>query len=268
MRTAHKAITILIAAALTLSACGTSSTPPKPPSGTAAVATPVATTTAEPTAKPTPPNTPAKGWVTATKDNPFGIDWAAQTPFTGPATEKFGGANVMAAYREAVNFSLQQGYSDLMAKGYEARPIEFSLVKPYLTPSAQKAWDGYVKAALAKDEEAGSSVYALTMWNATVGQETYKFRPGQLLYTLGVDFSAAKTSVETVNGADYLSITFTVTRKIRVMDGNKPMLLPVKKDIAFTMTPHGLKDIPWLIDSWNITYTTGRPEVDRLGAIS
>ncbi|MGV8909606.1 MAG: hypothetical protein ACOH1Y_11545, partial [Propionicimonas sp.] len=97
---------------------------------------------------------------------------------------------------------------------------------------------------------------------------TYKFRPGQLLYALGVEFSAAKTSVTTVSGTDYLDITFTVTRKVRVMDGKKAMLLPVKKDVTFTMTPHGLKDIPWLIESWNITSTTGLPEVDRLGAIS
>lgn len=262
MRLVRKAASVAIAAALTagITACGTTPQPVITPTiakTTTAVVPGGAQTTAGTAIKPT-------------ADNLLGIDWAGQAPFTGPAADKFGAVNVMAAYREAVTFSLQEGYSDLMTKGYDARPVEFSFVKPFLTPAAQTAWDGYVKAALAKDRKAGGSITSLTLWNSTAGQTTYKFRPNQELFTLGLEFSPATTSIKTVDAHEFLTLHFTVSRSLRVMKDGKAVLLPMKKDITYQMTPNGQKDMPWLIDSWNVTgtYMFDKATPDPLGTVS
>lgn len=263
MRTTQQAATIVIAAALILSvsACsgGDAKSGALPTKGAASVS-------ATPTVKPTPSAT--RNPVAPTADNPLGIDWSKQPPFTGPAADKFGAANVMAAYRQAVTFSLQEGYSNLMAKGYDARPVEFSFVKPYLTTAAQKEWDDDVKAALARDEDAGGAVYVLTTWHAAGNQDVYKFRDGQQLLTLGRSFSAGTASLQTVDAKEYLVLDFIVSRDIRFMKDGKAVLFPLEKDITYRMTPNGLKDIPWLIDAYNITPTPGLPRPDPLGAAS
>jgi hypothetical protein len=265
MRTAHQATSIVIAAALTLSvaACGGNDTKPGAlPTKGIASASPTATI------KPTPSAT--RNSVTPTADNPLGIDWVKQSkqPFTGAAADKFGAANVMAAYRHAVTFSLREGYSNLMAKGYDARPVEFSFIKPYLTTALQNQWDKDVKAALAKDEDAVGNVYAVTTWNTAEGQDVYKFRKGQVLFTLGRTFSPATASVQTIGAKDYLDIQFTVSRNIRFMKAGKAVLLPLEKDITYRMTPNGLKDMPWLIDAWTIVPKVGDPTPDPLGTAS
>jgi len=266
MRTTRKATCIAIAAALalTVAACGGGDTKP------VAVAT-KGTASVSPTATVKPTPAPTRGdSVQPTADNPLGIDWVKQSkqPFTGAAADKFGAANVMAAYRHAVTFSLQEGYSNLMAKGYDARPVEFSFVKPYLTTALQQQWDKDVKAGLAKDEDAVGNVFAVTTWHAAEGQDVYKFRDGQVLFTLGRTFSPATTSVQTIGAKDYLVIRFTVSRNIRFMKDGKAVLLPLEKDITYRMTPNGLKEIPWLIDAWTIVPKAGNPTPDPLGKAS
>lgn len=261
MRTTRKATFLVIAAALTLSvaACSGDTKPGALPAKSTA------------SASPSSPSIDKGDQVTPTADNPLGLDWAEQSksPFTGPAADKFGAANVMTAYRHAVTFSLQEGYGDLMAKGYDARPVEFSGVKPYLTTATQKLWDAYVVAALAKDKDAARNVSSLTNWDLEAGQDEYRFRDGQQLLTLGSTFSEATTSVETIGTKEYLVIRFTVSRNIRVMKEGKAVLFPLEKDITYRMTPNGRKDIPWLIDAWTITSTPGLlPTPDPLGTAS
>jgi|GEM_PF-3970796 len=267
MRTTRKATSIVIAAALALSvaACAGGDTKPGavPTKATGSVS-------AAPTITPAPTPSRRADSVMPSDDNPLGIDWVKQAkhPFTGDAADKFGADNVMDAYRHAVTFSLQEGYSNLMAKGYDARPVEFSFVKPYLTTAAQKAWDEDVKAALTRDADAVGQVSLLTTWNAAGGQNVYTFRDGQVLFSVGRTFSTATTSLQTVDAKQYLVIRFTVSRNLRFMKDGKPVLFPLEKDITYRMTPNGLKDIPWLIDSWTIESTPGLPTPDPLGTVS
>ena len=265
--TVHKAATMVIAATLTLSvaACSGSSGPPPP---SAKTTTSIVSKSPNQTATAAP--TSAGETLHPTADNPLGINWSKQAPFTGAVADQFGADNIMNAYQEAVTFSLVQGYTNLMAEGYEAKPIEFSFVGPYLTTSAQHLWATQVLAALSnpKDVKAFANVFSLTTWNAVNGQDTYKFRNRQVLYTLGMDFSPAKTSLETVGANKYLVLQFTVSRNLRVMNGSKALLLPMKKDITYWMIPNGLKDRPWLITKWTITWAPGTTTPDPLGATS
>ena len=266
MRTTGKATAIVIAAALTFSVAGCGGTDTKPGALPTTPSKATASVSPTPTVKPTPAAIGSGDSVKPTHEDPLSLDWSKQAPFTGPAADKFGAANVMAAYRHAVTFSLQEGYSDLMAKGYDVRPVEFSFVRPYLTTGAQTQWDIDVKAALAKDENAAGSVYVLTTWHAEGGdRDVYKFRDGQKLLTQGSSFSEATSSLQTIAAKDYLVLNFTVSRNIRFMKDGKAVLLPLEKDITYRMTPNGLNDIPWLIDAWNITPTPGLPTPDPLG---
>jgi len=271
MRTTRKAASIAIAASLALSvaACAGGDTKPGavPAKGTASVSP-------TPTVKPTPSPTSMPGSVTPTADNPLGIDWAKQSthPFTGEAADTFGAANVMTAYRHAVTFSLQEGYTDLMAKGYEVRPIELSFVKPYLTTAAQEEWDASVKTALANPKNAaGNQAYrdvsTLTSWYLMYGQKVYSFRAGHEPYTLDRSFSSAQGSVEGSADDPSLVLHFTVSRNLRVMKGGKAVLLPFNKDITYWMVPNGLKETPWLIDTWKIKSTVGVDFPDPTGAV-
>ena len=264
MRPAHKAATILIVAALALSmtACGTTTQP-----GPRAI-TPVAVKTTVPVATSTVIPAGTGTAVRPTAENPLGIDWAKQAPFTGPAAHTYGAAKVMAAYREAVEFALLQGSTNLMAKGYDAKAAEFSFITPYLTPGTQKLWAGYVKTALAdpKADAAAGSVSGLTNWNIAAGQDTFKFRPGQLLYTVGNTFTAAKASVEGDAADQALVLEFTVRTKIRLMKGAKAVLIPFTKKITYGMVPNELTGRPWLITRWETSTTSAAAVPDPMGA--
>ena len=127
-----------------------------------------------------------------------------------------------------------------MAKGYEARPVEFSAVKPYMTAGAQKVWDADVKAALAKDRLRGDAVNILTSWNLQGRQDIYTFRDGQVLFAMDSKFSPAKASVQTLRGENFLVLRFNVSRDIRFMKDGKAVLLPLQKDITYRMAPNRL----------------------------
>ena len=261
MRAAHQTTSMVIAAALALSVAGCSDDSTTDGLSTTKP-TSVSTTTAAPRPTPTGAERPSA-------DNPLGVDWAKKPPFTGPAAKKFGPANVMAAYQHAVTFSMEQGYSNLMAKGYDARPVEFSIVRPYLTPGAQKLWDADVKAALAKDKVGGARVSALTNWNLEGDQQAYKFRDGQVIFATDFQFSKATTSVQRIGAEDHLLIRFRVSRSIRLMKDGKPVLYPMRKDITYRMIPNGLKDIPWLISGWDIQpIDPGATTADPMGTSS
>jgi hypothetical protein len=46
-----------------------------------------------------------------------------------------------------LSFTLTESYTDLMIPKDTYKPVEFSLVKPWLTPKAQREWDAVVTTA-------------------------------------------------------------------------------------------------------------------------
>ena len=263
MRPVYKAVAVASAAALSVTACGT--TTPTVPSKTTTPTVAATATAADPT-----PGATANVKTTApvTAENPLGFNWATLAPFTGPAVDKFGAASVMSAYRHAVEFSLMQGYTDLMAKGYDVKPSGFTFVDPYLSASAQKLWATQVLAALTnhKDTKAPYNVASLTTWDIFSGQDSYTFRKGQVKYVDGTyTFSPGTASLATVAGQEQLVLRFTVGRTLRAMEGGKAVLLPLNRDVSYQMVPNGLVDRPWLIDSWHAKWALGKATPDPQG---
>src|SRR5680860_74744 len=154
-----------------------------------------------------------------------------------------------------------------MAKGYDAKPSEFSFVGPYLTTSAQKLWATQVLAALTnrKDTRAPKNVSALTTWS--IG-EPYTFRKGQVHYTDGTyHFTPGNPAAYavTVAGQEQLVLHFTATRNLRVIEGGKAVLVALNKDVTYQMVPNGLEDHPWLINAWKVNWSLGKATPDPNG---
>jgi hypothetical protein len=264
MRTARSATAIVIGAALTFSVTACGGTPLTKATGARPSATATASRTSAPTVAPQAPGQITD--VPAAADNPLGVNWAIENKFTGPAADKFGAANVMAAYRQMVTFTLMEGYSAMLAKEYDATPGDFAAVRAQLTPSAAKIWDGYVKAALAKNKEGVAKVQSLSGWYMMSGtQTTYRFRPGQQVLTVGQDFSSSTASVYTDKGVAYLSLHFTVTRQLRLMKGTQAVLRPFTRDMTYGLLPPTAKGQPWLLDGWTSKTTPGADTPDTSG---
>ncbi|MGY2082026.1 hypothetical protein [Modestobacter sp. SYSU DS0657] len=177
-----------------------------------------------------------------------------QAPAHGPVADQFGADMVMVAYCELVTFTLDESSfinSLLVPKDGEAalNVTDFALVKPYMTPRMQTAWDQSVAAALGGDEERQSSVNALTFY--AINGEGWEFSDTPTL--VGAKRWGPAHLDSDNNGPDgeaRLNLRFQVSAEIRATLDGAPKTVPVNKTMSYWLVPTGQSDIPWAIDAY------------------
>lgn len=281
------AITLSVTAAACGSGDATASTQLGSPRITATSSTPTSkSTTASPTASkaatskstkaasPRPTPRPLVTQIKGSKKQGYDLDFSKQPPFTGPAAKLFGAKNVMAAYKETVDFSLTNGYTNrnLLAKiPKQTFPGEFPGLKAYMTPSVHALWTTSIKRAIKGDKKAFGTVAILTPWSISspaLKVPTISNDP-TWVPSYGFDFSRANTVVGAARDAKTkaLGIRFDVTQNVRFIKPNKKTVAyPVTRDMTYWLVPNPnkktAKDIPWLIDGWSGTTSRGKALVD------
>ena len=226
-------------------------------SGTAS-GTPTGTATSGGTATPEPttivdPDTGEVDYCKGTK----------QAPFTGEAADTFGAENVMAAYCEMGNFSLSQGFTNLMETKATRGAVEFSFVKPWMTPKAQKVWDAAVaKTIKGDDEQAPVTIMKMTGFNF----ENDGFEFAKDLPRVGrKSVTAATTAVDKREGGQRLAMRMVVKADLLYKKAGDPKTYTVAfaKDTTYWLVPNGDAQKPWLIDGWEASFDSKAPVASK-----
>jgi hypothetical protein len=190
-----------------------------------------------------------------------------QAPFTGEAADHWGADNVKQAYCFMVAYTLDESswVTNLMQKpadGSARKPVEFSFVKQYMTSRMQTSWDDLVNKDLAGDEDSFNLVQAMTFYNLTGDGIAFPDRPDLVV---NKSFSPAETWVDNLgpDGSDRLAMKFTVSGSVRLLQNNKPVLLPMEKTVTYFLVPTGQTDLPWVMDGFQGTYKTSALQPDN-----
>jgi hypothetical protein len=189
------------------------------------------------------------------------IDYCAgQAPFTGDVADQFGADNVMAAYCEMVGFTLDQStwVNNLLAPlpdGQKRQLVEYSFVKDYMTDRQQQEWDATVQKAIDGDKASSDRVFLLIFNDITGEGLTFPDRPDLVT---NKKWSPAVLGSDTAgpDGADRLTMEFTVSADVNVLVNNEPKVINMSKDITYALVPTGLTDRPWAIDGFTATWKT------------
>ena len=124
-----------------------------------------------------------------------------------------------------------------------------------MTPAMQKAWDREVVESLkgVKDSEYWVALIVFSDLRgegitAPVGEPPI----------LNTNFSPAQTTAylpDQDSPAKRLGITFNINGELNLIQNGKPFLVPFSKKLTYYLVPHASKDMPWLIDSYEGTWT-------------
>ncbi len=230
-----------MSAALLLSGCGTSGGGASPTAGKTAARSSTSTTAAP--ASPSP--------------SPSGPTCKNQKPFTGEAADYFGEANVLSAYCLALRYVAEESVSDLAEQRRTYRPEQFAFVKPYLTKTAQAAWDRFVAKAIKGDDKASRTVDFLAVFDFSSAYYTFdKSAPSK---TRNVRVSGAKAELTSGRAGKRLKLRFKVVYDLAMIqtEDRKPVTVSLTRPQTFWLVLNDSETHPWLIDGWGLTGNVG-----------
>lgn len=198
---------------------------------------------------------------------PEGPEYCAnQKPsdFTGSAAEHFGAANVRDAFCEMIKFVVTNTYTrEIMTPRTDYRPIEFSFIEKYLTPSLANEWRSNVRRAvraLNKGKEVKKEVgYKITPFMIFNVQYLGDGAPGAHLPTVeegpvssGHKWGPANLELVEYEGHKQLKLTFTVKSDLHFQNETTLVTIPAEKTTSYYLVENpGNPDIPWLIEGYS-----------------
>ena len=160
----------------------------------------------------------------------------------------------MDAYCEMANLMLNNGFSDLMETKMHHRTVEFSFVKPWHSPSARDAWDGYVAGAQKHQRDPYYSIKGFIGLDVEGGG--YVFPDG---YPRAIH-QTVSPALTWIDDDGRLGMRFTVKADLlmrREKDGQL-VTLPLSRRVDFGLVRGPGGDKPWLIDGWTSKWKFGQ----------
>lgn len=226
-------------------------------------------------AAPGRPQVSASPSATATSPSPSPTGLTAQAlpdvpvaeetmqPFTGPASDKFGADNVMAAYLFATDYALDAAFNGSLLALEEPRAIDFSAPEEAMTREAAARYRGLTEkvAAGTATEQEYENVLALSTWGiAGIGPEGSKVA---IPAYRDSGFGGAGTAVGEAEGRDALVLTFPIKGQLLLTgpDG-EPIQSELAKDMTLTLVQNPDPARPWLVADWGADYSIGEPIPD------
>lgn len=238
------AVVLAGAAALTIGACGAAPAHQLPASQAPSVSISQVATPPPTSANTTP----------ATSSGIPDSAFANVKPFTGPAVDKWGQANVQAAYKEMVNFTFATGWDPDTISNNKVAPSDFTDATSHMTPSMAKSFNQAVAKALHGDSDAAKTVQLLqfvNMHNASDGG-TPVSGPGQ---TTNRTFSASNVDVSRIDGKDYLAMTIRAKAEVHTQTATgETGVLHTSRKITYYLAPNpdaSQGSAPWLINGFS-----------------
>jgi hypothetical protein len=185
--------------------------------------------------------------------------------FTGPAVTKYGLAPVQAAYEEMVNFIFETGWNATLIRKNSAvlSRADFAVARAYMTPAFRKAFDATFAKVVTADKAAIDKLEHAVLFGVkgTNGAKPTPDAKGHLVTDR--KFSRATLAVDHSQGFDRLSVSFSAEANIQMRDAaGTRYALPSTRILRYWLVPNAGADAklrPFLIDSWAIRLTVGKP---------
>jgi hypothetical protein len=187
--------------------------------------------------------------------------------FTGPAVSRYGQPTLQAAYQEMVNFAFRAGWNPALITRNDAAlaRVDFGYVRSYLTPAFRAKVDATLAKVVLGDRTAIRELEQVMFFGITA--------PGGLrppvAGTIVTDrrFTPASVGVDGSGAGAALRMSFAAKATIQLRDrAGQPYALPTGRTVSYRMvrnTGPGSRTRPFLIDSWTVTMTAGRPQRSR-----
>lgn len=182
------------------------------------------------------------------------------TPFAGPAALKFGADEVMDAYCEMADFFYLHAVTDLTAPRESYDVEDLAWVKGWMATSTDNVWDKAVAKELKRLDDGDEYINRITYFNlrglAALGR-SYPDEDSGLPGQVGGGIGAARTSTGVSDGKPYLDMWFAHTTNIVMQRGDKPIAVPVVRDVGLRLVPTGRRIADahtWLIKGWSVAY--------------
>lgn len=183
-------------------------------------------------------------------------------PFTGPAVEEFGADEVMTAYCDMVDFTLEAGWNPtlLTMNNADATAEDFAFVREHMTPILAAEFDQNVARMLTGDSAAEYEACRVVFNGVTWGSKTLTFPETDVVTNR--QFGSPTVQLVSADGAQdqpMLQVEFTASADTNIYVDGAPYVWPVTRSVDVTLVPTGEPDGPWLIDSVASDFTNPFP---------
>jgi hypothetical protein len=184
--------------------------------------------------------------------------FAGHRPFTGPPVDRYGQAALLAAYKEMVGFTFGAGWDPALIRKNDTQlsTSDFAGLRSYLTPARRKAFDTTFAGVVRADRAAIRSLEDVAFFGITGAGGLSPVRSGAAV--TGRRFTDAS-----VTGTGPLTMSFAAKAMIQLQDGRgRRYALPTGRTVRYVLVRNAGRAAaarPFLIDSWRVSVTVGRP---------